>query len=316
MSLTLADTSSAESLFTSLLLPLYPAETRADLTLARSIDANPGKNPSILMQLASTAEVFSRLAHDAFGEDLGLDFSDASVHRLAHAITAERRDAWISKEGSEGVPLLVPLLIHGVAYLGECIIRNHAGIWKIRNPLWESLVSIKTAAGEGDLALLSWWLRALSDNEVGRGLLAERYRMHVEEPSEEPLNLPKIAPPDRKIPRMKRPHFDTLHRHLKAHLPELRDFGADFPSPERFDDFAFEWLDFVWLGEGRMLLMHGSTSNGAHLFWLDHQGFRKAMFLQVDSFPDHRIQVKDGKIRIIAALNKKIIAHEVLWWGP
>lgn len=316
MSSIAVDTRSPEALFASLLLPLYPPDARADLARARAADANPGNNPSLPAQLAATAEVFAALARDAFGEDLGLDFSDASVHRLAHAITVDRRARWLQERGPDGLPLLALLLIHGVAYLGECVVRNHAGVWKIRNPLWESLVGLRSRAGEGDLAPLSWWLRALSDGEIGRGTLADRYRMHVEEPSREPLDLPVIAPPDRRLPRVKRPRYDTLHKYLKAHLPELRDLGDDFPSPERFTELAFEWLDFLLLGEGRMLLMHGPTDRGLHLYWLDLKGFRKGLYLPADSFPEHKVQVDGEKVRIVASVQQQVVAHEVLWWGP
>jgi len=310
------DTRTAEALFTSLLLPLYPPEARADLARARAADANPGNNPSLPGQLAATAEVFARMSRGAFGEDLALDFSDASVHRLAHGITAERRERWLQERGPDGLPLLLPVLTHGVAYLGECVVRNHGGIWRVRNPLWESLVAVKTRAGEGELAVLSWWVRALSDGEVGRGTLAERYRMHVEEPSGEPPGLAVIAAPDRRLPRLKRPRYDTLHKYLKAHLPELRDLGEDFPSPERFTELAFAWLDFLWLGEGRMLLMWGPTDRGLHLYWLDARGFRKGMYLPADGFPEPRVEAEGEKLRVIASVQGQVVAHEVLWWGP
>lgn len=311
-----ADTSSPESLFRSLFLPLYPPDAQADLERARQTDANPANNPALLAQIDQTAEVFVRMAHGAFGEDLGLDFSDASVHRLGAALTAARRDAWLSERGPDGVPTLVYVAFHGAAYVGACVARNHGGQWRMRRPLWESLVHIQSRAGEGDLAPFSWWLRALSDGEIGRGTLAERYRMHVEVPAAAPEALPVIAPADRRLPRIKRPRYDTLHRHFKAHLPELRDLGADFPSPERFTELAFGWLEFLLLGGGRMLLMHGPTDAGVHLFWLDASGFSKSMFLPADAFPEHRVQVEGDKVRVIASVQGKVVAHEVLWWGP
>ncbi|MCS6898366.1 MAG: hypothetical protein RMJ98_01095 [Myxococcales bacterium] len=310
------DTRTPESLFMSLLLPLYPPEARADLARVRAVDANPGNNPSLPAQLAAIGEVFARLSREAFGEDLILDFSDASIHRLAHRITVERRNRWLRELGPDGLPLLLTVLLHGVAYLGECVVRNHGGVWKIRNPLWESLVSVRTRVGQGELAVLSWWLRALSDGEVGRGTLAERYRMHVEEPSREPLELLVIAAPDRRLPRLKQPRYDTLYKYLKAHLPELRDLGQDFPSPERFAELAFRWLDFLLLGEGRMLLMWGPTDHGLHLYWLDARGFRKGMYLPADGFPEPKVEGEGEKLRVMASVQGKVVVHEVLWWGP
>jgi len=310
------DTSTPEALFTSLFLPFYPPDARADLALARATDANPGNNLAVLAQLDSTADVFAKQATEAFGGDLALDFTDASVHRLAQALTPERRALWAAQQGPDGAPLLALLAIHGAAYVGACIVRHHEGVWKVRRPLWESLVHLTSRAGEGDLAVFSWWLRALSDAEIGRGTLAERYRRHVEVPRSTPETLPVLADPERKLPRLKKPRYDTLNRYLKAHLPELRDLGADFPSPERFTEMAFEWLDFTLLGGGRMLLMHGPTDRGIHLFWLDTGGFSKALFLPADAFPEHRVQVDGDKVRVLASVQEKMVVHEVLWWGP
>lgn len=310
------DTSTPETLFATLFLPLYPPEVRKNLAAARSEDANPANNPAILAQLGETGAIFARLAAEAFGEDLQLDGSDASVHRLGAALTQERRDKWLSEVGPDGVPLLVHIVIHGAAYVGGCVVANHGGHWQVRRPLWESLVQLTSRAGEGSLAVFSWWLRALVDSEIGRGTLAERYRTNVEVPCAKPETWKVIAPPDRKLPRLKRPKYDTLHRYIKAHLPEMRDLGADFPSPERFVEMGFEWLDFVLLGEGRALLMHGPTDRGVHFFWLDAAGFSKSLFFPADAFPEHKVVLEDEKIRILVPLLGKTVAHEVLWWGP
>ncbi|RYE91996.1 MAG: hypothetical protein EOO75_07670 [Myxococcales bacterium] len=303
-------------MFRTLFWPLYPPEARADLARARATDANPAQNPALFAQVDRVAEVFARLFPAACGEDPGLDFSDASIHRLAPLLTVERRASWLAETGPDGAPLLAHLVLHGVAYVGACVVRNHGGQWRLRAPLWESLVHLVSRAGEGELAIFSWWLRALSDGEIGRGTLLDRYRINVEVPCARPEELPVIAAPDRRLPRLKRPRYDTLHKYLRAHLPELRDLGGDFPSPERFTEMAFEWLDFVLVGEGRMVLMHGPTDRGTHFFWLDAGGFSKALYFPADAFPEHQVRLEGDKVQILVPLLGQTVMHEVLWWGP
>ncbi|AGP33044.1 hypothetical protein [Sorangium cellulosum] len=321
-----AEPITAAQLFERTFAPHYPPDALADLAAARSTDANPAGNPSILAQIDHAAEVFARLAPGAFGApDLGLDFSDASVHRLGAALTRERRDAWLSPaEGAAGAsaeggggapPMLVTLVTHGALYVGACVARNHGGKWQVRRPLWESLVRLESRAGTGDLAIFQWWLKALSDEEIGRGRLADRYRTHVEVPTFDAERLPVIAAGDRRIPRLARVRYDTLYKHLRAHLPELRSVGEDFPSPERFEEMAFKSLEFALLGGGRMLLMHGATAEGVHLFWLDAGGFVKSVYYPADSFPAHVVQIEGQKIRVIVPVGGETQAHEMLWWG-
>ena len=69
----------AEDIFERWFLPLYPPDARADLAKARATDANPAKNPSVLAHLDEAAAVFAARGAELFGEDLGLDCSDASV---------------------------------------------------------------------------------------------------------------------------------------------------------------------------------------------------------------------------------------------
>ncbi|WP_437507005.1 hypothetical protein [Sorangium sp. So ce1099] len=328
-----ADPITAAALFERFFAPHYPPDALADLASARSTDANPAGNPSILAQIDHAAEVFARLAPGALGApDLGLDFSDASVHRLGAALTREWRDAWLAPavdardardaRGAPGAtsgagepPMLVTLVTHGALYVGACVVKRHGGKWQVRRPLWESLVRLESRAGTGDLAIFQWWLKALSDDEIGRGRLADRYRTHVEVPTFDAEQLPIIAPGDRRIPRLAKVRYDTLYKHLRAHLPELRSVGEDFPSPERFEEMGFKGMEFALLGGGRMLLMHGATAEGVHLFWLDASGFVKSAYYPADSFPAHVVQVEGEKIRVIVPVRGETQAHEMLWWG-
>ena len=74
-----------ESLFREWFLPLYPEDAKSDLGRARSMDANPANNLTVLAHLDDAAAVFASNAAVALGlpsEQLALDYSDASVHRI------------------------------------------------------------------------------------------------------------------------------------------------------------------------------------------------------------------------------------------
>ena len=308
----------AETLLVAHFLPLYPADAREDLARARATDANPGKNPAIDAHLDEAAAIFAGRAASVFGGELAgklaLDFSDASVHRLSAALTRARRDGWMAQEGE-----LFNVVVHGAAYVGACIVKNHGGEWRVRRPMWESLVRLTSRAGDAELAVFHWWLKSLANDAVDTtsGSLADRYRALVEIPTARVDDLAILAPPDRKLPRLvKSVRYDTLYKHMRAHLPELRGFGADFPSPERFEAYAFKWMDFVLVGGGRMLVMHGQSEHGAHLFWLGASGFEKAAFYPADSFPEHRVKLDGDKLSVVVSYGKKLVVHETLWWGP
>ena len=310
---------SAEQLFRAYFLPLYPDDARADLAVARATDRNPAKNPALFAHLDDAAHIFAARAPALFGEDateLSLDFSDASVHRLSAALSPERRDAWAAS-GAPGHAdnELFNVVVHGAAYVGACVVRAHGGAWGVRRPLWESVVRLASRAGDADLAVFYWWLKALSDDEASH-TLADRYRTHVEIPRARPEELPILAPADRALPRILRPRYDVLYKYLKAHLPELKDLGKDFPTPERFEAFAFASVEMRLLGGGRMLLMHAQGEHGVSLFWLTHAGFEKSAFYPADAFPAHRVEVDGDKLRLLVSVGGKVVAHEMLWWGP
>jgi hypothetical protein len=304
----------AESLFLDHFWPLYPEDSRADLDRARMTDANPGDNPSLPGHLEDAARAFGANARLLFGVDLVLDRSDASVHRLSAALTPDRRDAW-AKTGRGGENALFNAVVHGAAYVGACVVRNHGARWSIRRPLWESVVHLRSRAGEADLAVFHWWLKSLADDR--KETLADRYRTLVEVPCARPEELPQIAPADRKLPRIaKGARYDVLYKHLKAHLPELRDLGPDFPSPERFAELGFKWLDFALLGGGRMLLIYGLGESGLHLFWLTAAGFDKAAFFPADAFPEPLVRASGDKLEVVVSVAGAVQRHEMLFWGP
>jgi hypothetical protein len=306
----------AEELFVRFFLPLYPPEVRADLGQARALDANPGRNPALLAHLGEAADGFVRNAPGLFATDLGLDGTDASVHRLSAALTRERLEAW-TVQGTAGTAenVLFNAVVHGAAYVGTCIVRNHCGAWGIRRPLWESVVRLVSRAGEADLAVFHWWLKSLADDGSG-ATLADRYRAHVEIPCARPEELPAFVDGTRTLPRLKQPRYDLLHKYLRAHLPELRDLGAHFPSPERFEEYAFRWLDAHVLGDGRMVLLAGASAHGLHLFWLTGGGFDKSLFLACDAFPDPVLRAAEGRIVAVTSESGEQRVHEWLWWGP
>lgn len=299
----------AEDLFREHFLPRYPEDAKADLARARAVDANPANNPQILAHLGEAAEIFAKLAPRALeAPDLELDFSDASVHRLGALVGPKARDALASKGE------LVELVIHGAAYVGACIVKNHGGVWSVRRPLWESVVRLRSRAGEADLPVFHWWLRSLADD--AKATLGDRYRAHVEAAMEPPASLPVIAPESRRLPKLAKVRYDTLFKHLRAHLPELRYLGDDFPSPERLAELAFKSLSFLLVGDGRMLVIHGPNAQGLHAFWLTSEGFEKAAFWPCDAFPEPILRKKDDKLEIVLSREGRTLSFEVLWWGP
>lgn len=301
---------SVEALFRDVFLPLYPEDARSDLGRARSTDANPAKNPGLLAHFDDAARVFVELAPTALGTTtLDLDFSDASVHRLGAALTPATRDRL--RERDE----LFNFVVHGALYVGACVVKNHGGTWAVRRPLWESLVHLASRAGEGDLPIFHWLLKSLADDASAS--LGDRYRAHVEVPCARPEDLPVIAAPEgRSFPRLSKLRYDVFYKYLKAHLPEIKDVGEAFPSPERFTDFEFAHLDFALVGGGRMLLVYGPNKDGLHAFWLTKEGFEKSAFWPADKFPAPILKVKGDKLEVILSRDEKPLSFELLWWGP
>lgn len=315
----------ADSLFRDFFLPLYPEDAKADLARARQEDANPAKNPSVVAHLGDAAEVFARNAPVVLGapeSELALDFSDASVHRLSKALTAARRDK-LAGNGKPGTSdsALFNFVVHGAAYLGACIVRGHGGIWQVRRPLWESLVRLESRAGEADLPVFHWLLKSLADDAEGGtpmlgATLADRYRTHVEIPRLSPESLPIIAPLDRKLPKLAKAQYAAFYKYLRANLPEIKDIGEDFPSPERFEAYGFKHLHFTLVGGGRMVIVHGPSAEGLHAFWLSKSGFEKSAFWPCDSFPEPMLRPgKDDKIEILLSVSGETRAFEMLYWG-
>lgn len=316
---------SAERLFDVFFRPLYPPDLQADvraLVAAREVDANPANNPRLLAELDDIATVFARVAPAALGApSLELDRSDASVHRLGAALDKAARDRLLlaSKPGDPAAPL-ANLVIHGAVYVGACVVARHGGVWGVRRPLWESVVHLESRAGTGALAPFHWWLKALSDAEIAgteQDGLGSRYRQHVERARFDPSSLTPIVSEraDRVLPTLRKVRYDTLHKHLRAHLPELRDVGRDFPSAEKLDELGFLELEFKLLGEGRYLLMHGRGKQGLHLFWLDRQGFSHAAFFPATPGDPHRVEVEGDKLIVRFKAGGTDQVHEMLWWG-
>ncbi len=306
----------AESLFETIFLPLYPEDRKSDLARARTEDANPAKNPAILAHLGEAAAIFAAKGKELWGVEL--DFTDASVHRLSAVLTPAARD----RLGNQ----LADVVVHGAAYVGACVVKQHGGEWAVRRPLWESLVRLHSRAGEAELAVFHWLLKSLADDATAT--LADRYRAHVEIPCAKPEALPVIAS-DRKLPRLAKPRYDTLHKYLRAHLPELRDLGEHFPSPERFEELAFARLDFLLVGGGRMLVLSGPGKGGLHAFWLTKAGFEKSAFWPCDAFPEPLVRdapevppsggptaPMTRMLEIVLSHEGKTKSFELLWWGP
>jgi hypothetical protein len=311
-------TRTTEQLFREQFLPLYPPGV--ELGELRRTDANPAGNAALIRGAQETAELFAKLAPDALqAPDLELDFSDASIHRLSVALTVDARERLLSSSGKDAPSLFVHLLTHGALYIAATIVKQHEGKLILRNPLWESSVELTSRAGVALLSPFWWLLRSWSDD--GAASLADRYRMLVEVPSEDVERWPVLAPPDRRLPRLGRVRYDLLFQHLKQHLPELTDFGEDFPPPARFEELGFRFMEFALVGEGRLLLLHGQTRAGVHLFWLNRSGFVKAAFFEADPSPEHRLEQRIGAngtsvLHVELTRSGERQEHEMLWWGP
>jgi hypothetical protein len=312
---------SAEEIFERYLWPLYPEDAKGDLARARATDANPGKNPTLTSHLDEAARVFEAMAGGLFeSSDPRLDRTDASVHRLSAALTLERRDAWRARGApGTGDNELFNVIVHAAAYVGASIVKQHGGEWSVRRPLWESVVRLSSRAGTAELAVLQWLVKSLADPTPGvpSVTLADRYRTHVEIPCLDPSSLPVLfhAPRDKPIPRLAKVRYHSLHQHLRAHAPEIRDVGEHFPSPERFDEMGFEWMDFAIVGAGRMLLLFGPGRGGAHLVWMSAAGFEKSAFLPADSFPAPILKLDGDKLVVLLSVSGQKVVQEMLWWG-
>jgi hypothetical protein len=305
---------SAEALFQTFFAPLYPKGARLDEL--RATDANPAGNPAIGAHLGELATTFARLAPEALGApEMKLALDDASVHRVSARLDRAARDRWMAEKDPRGTSKLALVVAHGAVWTGACVMatRPKRARWLVRNPAWESRVLLTSSAGVGELAPLMWWLKALSDEEIERHTLGDRYRMHVEVPTYDADALPVIAPADRRIPRLAKVRYDTLHRHLKAHVPELKTVGDDFPSPERLDELGFQWMEARWLGGGRMLLLHGPTRTGVMAMWLSASGFVKSAYFEgKGNAAGYAVEIDGEKVRFALAGGA---VHEMLWWG-
>ncbi len=307
-------TVTAQSLFQTYFSPLYPIDCR-DLERVRSLDVNPARNPSLVRNLDEAADVFVKLAAPTLGlapEELRLDGSDASVHRLSAALSPITRDRLMTS-GAAGTPdsSLFQIVVHGAAYVGACVVRR-GGEWIVRRPLWESSVALKSRAGEATLSIFLWWLRSLEDD--ASTTLADRYRTYVEVPCADVEDLPVIACRD--LPPLARPTYSALHRYLRAHLPELHDVGDAFPSAERWDEWRLGRLEFLLVGEGRMLVAYGASMHGLHALWFTRAGFEKSAFWPCDAFPAPLVRRTDDMLEIVLSKDGKTQRFQVLWWGP
>lgn len=312
---------SAERFFKDHFLPLYPAHV--DVRELQETDANPSGNASILEAARETGRIFAELAPVALeAPELVLDYTDRSVHELSLKLTRANRDRLFADRGAPGGPrLLVQFVIHGALYLADTIVRTRGAEWLIRNPLWESRVLLKSAAGSAELAPFSWLIRSLSDEGVEVATLADRYRTLVETPTDDVDSWPVLADPARRLPRLARVRYDLLYQHLRHHLEELIDFGADFPPPERFEELAFRWLSFELVGQGRSLLLFGPGRNGLHMMWMNRAGFTKSVFIPCDPVPDPNLRrglTEDGVETLKISFHKGGLPEEteMLWWGP
>ncbi len=301
----------AETLFTEHLLPFYPAG--ADLEVLRVEDTNPAGNPALYEH---AHQLGAALCEFLPGADL--DGSEQSISRLSAALTAQARDGWAAPAGSppsDAPSVLARICMHGALYVASVLARHRGGAWLLRQPLWESRIALSNAAGQSEVAPLSWLLRALSDEEVGTDTLAKRYNAFVVNPGFDWENAPVWVQADRRLPKLAKVRYDALYKHLRAHLTELRDVGEAFPSPERFDAYQFKALEFMVLG-GKQVLLYGLGTGGFHAFWMGPRGFLKSVHIACDDFPAPVLRDVGDKLELVVSYQGKAAAHQWLYWGP
>jgi len=309
---------SARGLFERVFWPLYPPEVRADLQASRESFVNPANDCGVTELIDEIAEAFKFLAPSLLGlPSRSLDDTDASVHRLGAALTRKTRDLLLHERtvGTNRTPLVAMIAIHGTLYVERCIVNNHGAQWLVRKPLWESSVRLSSALGEAELSVFQWWLKSLSDEEVDRRPLGDRYRTYVEVPCFNGDALPVIGNASARIPRLMRPTIDSVREHLRVHAPGIRSLGDDFPARPAFDAMSFAWLDMEWVGDGRMLVIHGpSPKRGLHVFWLNADGFLKSAFYPTDDGA-YELQSKGTRMCVSVGSSGKRTVHEMPWWG-
>jgi hypothetical protein len=305
----------AELLFERYFWPVYPDDARTDLARARTLDANPAANRHILRSLDEIAETFVAMASSVFEtKDLGLDGSDASVHRLSALMDRPRRDRWTKERAPDGTSLLTHVVVHGAIYVGACVISNHGATWQVRRPLWESLVRLRSAMVEADLAVFHWCFKSNAASEIESHTPEAATASTSSNRPCAPSFRPIAAEP--RVPRLSSVRYDAFYKHVRAHFPEMRDLGDHFPSAERLSELSFRHLDFTWLGGTRMLLLHGPADRGVHLFWLDRSGFAKAAYYPADPGSEYRIDLEGDTLCVAVTVNGRPADHVMLWWGP
>ena len=124
----------------------------------------------------------------------------------------------------------------------------------------------------------------------------------------------------RALPKLAKVRYDALYKYIKARIPELRDLGEHFPSPERLSELELKHLSFALVGGGRMLVMSGPTPHGLHAFWLTKEGFEKSAFWPCDAFPAPILRVRQHddveRVEVILSKDGASSVVEMLWWGP
>lgn len=306
----------AETLLREHLWAHYPSEVRRDPDLLTR-DANPGENPALYRPLAEAAELFAQNAPRLVGT--ALSFDEAGVVALSRALDRTRRDAWLaaSPAGDPG-GMFINVMVHASAWLGEVIVRAHHGRWRLRNPLWESVVERRHG---GAVAPLHWLLKSLADDEVGTDSLAGRFHVHVALADASPDEMPVLADA-RRLPTIQAPTYDLLVKYLHAHLPRVNDLGAGFLTPREFADRRYQTLGFALFHGGRVLLVHGQTAADSdrpgvvELHWLTALGLDHTDALPCDpGVPCFVRALDDARVEVTLSWQTRPHTHRLSFRG-
>ena len=248
-------------------LPLYPPDARGDLAQARATDANPARNPAIFAHLGRGRRRPSRGPGAESPRHRGAD--RARLHGR-ECSSRERSASRRETARSGGRPLgrwgrARERALQRGRSRGRLRrrVRQSAQSTRARGArgaprLWRALVSHRLASPARPSSRSSTGgLKTLADEDVERVgsrwpiVTAPMWRTRRRALKTLPIIATLTgASASVAFPRLAKPRYDTLHKWLKAHLPELRDLGEHFPSPERFDEIAVS-RSLAFLRSGR-----------------------------------------------------------------
>ena len=259
---------------------------------SRATDANPAKNPHdhrAARRGRRRSSRGSRRRRSARPTST-LDFSDASVHRLGAPSSLARGATRGSSEkiaghaaaGADGdARRALPRGVRGA--------RRTAGSWQVRRPPGSRWCGSSRGPGvgrAGAVSVVAEGARRRGDRRRAPRRPLPRARGAAD--ASTPRRCRAIAPAGPAAAAAGQGALRHAAQAPRAHLPELRSVGDDFPSPERVDEMGFS---LAGLHAGRATVgcccMHGAGARGRAPLLARRRRLREAAYLPADKFPAH-----------------------------